>query len=361
VLTKADDYPIHQTSEPIAYPVGDRNFYDRYFFNGVARDASTFFAGALGVYPGRDVMDAAFAVVHRGVEHSLIASRRLGLERMDTRVGPIAIEVQEPLHRLRLAVEPNEHGVAADLVFESRARPIEEPRFFRRVGPRVMMDLTRLTQHGTYRGWIEVAGERIAVDSSRFWGCRDRSWGIRPLGEREAPGAISPVPQFYWMWAPLNFEDRVVLWDTNEDAEGRPWHLSGMIAPVGGGAVEMRAAEHRIEWKSGTRHARRAELVLHPWQGEAERIELEPLYHFYMLGIGYGHPEWSHGMWKGELALHGERIEVAKVDETQPHYQHIQAICRARWGRREGIGVLEQVVIGPHAPSGFEQILDTAP
>ena len=33
-LSKGDDYPIHQTPEPVAYAGTDRNFYDRYFFNG---------------------------------------------------------------------------------------------------------------------------------------------------------------------------------------------------------------------------------------------------------------------------------------------------------------------------------------
>jgi hypothetical protein len=29
-------------------------------------------------------------------------------------------------------------------------------------------------------------------------------------------------------------------------------------------------------------------------------------------------------------------------------------------GRREGVGILEQLVLGPHAPSGFTSILDGA-
>ena len=33
MLSKGDDYPIHQTPEPIAYVAGQRNFYDRYFFS----------------------------------------------------------------------------------------------------------------------------------------------------------------------------------------------------------------------------------------------------------------------------------------------------------------------------------------
>ena len=47
MLTKADDYPIHQLPEPIAYTGTDRNFYDRYFFNGYTPDGSSFFAAAL--------------------------------------------------------------------------------------------------------------------------------------------------------------------------------------------------------------------------------------------------------------------------------------------------------------------------
>ena len=46
MLTKADDYPVHQTPEPIAYAGTDRNFYDRFFFNGLSADGSVFFAVA---------------------------------------------------------------------------------------------------------------------------------------------------------------------------------------------------------------------------------------------------------------------------------------------------------------------------
>ena len=50
MLSAGDEYPIHQTPEPVAYSGSDRNFYDRYFFNGYSADGSTFFAAAMGVY-----------------------------------------------------------------------------------------------------------------------------------------------------------------------------------------------------------------------------------------------------------------------------------------------------------------------
>ena len=121
MLTKADDFPIHQRPDPIAKPGTDKNFYDRYFFNGYAREGQQFFALAFGVYPNRNVMDASFCVIHEGVQHNLRASRHLGGERMDIQVGPIAIEVLEPLRSLRILVDDKESGIKADLTFTARA------------------------------------------------------------------------------------------------------------------------------------------------------------------------------------------------------------------------------------------------
>src|SRR5215470_14582347 len=111
MLSKADDYPVHQTPEPIAYAGTDRNFYDRYFFNGYTPDGSVFFAAALGVYPHLDVIDAAFCLLIEGKQHNIRASRRLNSERMDLRVGPIQVEVVEPLQKLRVRVGANESGI----------------------------------------------------------------------------------------------------------------------------------------------------------------------------------------------------------------------------------------------------------
>ena len=42
MLTPADDYPLHQSPEPIAFAGTDRNFYDRFFFNALAAGPSPF-------------------------------------------------------------------------------------------------------------------------------------------------------------------------------------------------------------------------------------------------------------------------------------------------------------------------------
>jgi len=375
VLNPFDDFPVHQTAEPIAHPAsGDRNHYDRYFFNGYDADASLYVGFALGLYPNRQVMDAAFSVVRGGVQTSVHASRRAPLDRTDLRVGPLAVRVDEPLRRLTITVGGTDAGVTAELTFVARSVACEEPRFVvRGPGNGVVMDYTRLTQFGRWEGWVEVDGERIIVGSGglALLGSRDRSWGVRPVGarEQEPPG---PLPQFFWLWAPVNFADLCTHFDVQENATGRRWHDNGVLMPVigeaepvldlDGSTVEpMASVDWRIDWRPGTRRADRARVTLTPTAGDERVIELEPLLDFQMLGIGYLHPSWAHGVWKGEDAVGVESWRLDDLDPMAPQHIHVQQLCRATMGERVGTGVLEQLVIGPHGPSGFRELLDPAP
>ena len=121
-ITKADDFPIHQLATPVAHVGSDRNFYDRYFFHGYSRDGSFFFAATFGMYPNLNVADASFTVLKDGVQRNFHASRILNLERLDLQVGPIKIEILEPLKKLRFVLEKNESGLSADFVFEKRTQ-----------------------------------------------------------------------------------------------------------------------------------------------------------------------------------------------------------------------------------------------
>ena len=366
MLTKADDYPVHQAAEPIAFAGTDRNFYDRYFFNGYSPDGKVFFAVALGVYPALNVMDGAFCVVVDGVQHNLRASRIMNMERMDTRVGPLSVSVIEPLHSLRVRVDGNEHGISADIVFQARAAAIEEPRFTYRIGPRTVMDYTRLTQNGSYSGWIDVKGKRFEIDET-FWGTRDRSWGVRPVGNSDSQG-VAPArpPQFYWLWAPMNFDDRITLYHNNADADGKPWNTAAVMAQTGSsGVAHMASCGSDITYKSGTRHAKAATIRLSESEGVDYTIDLKPQWNFYMSGLGYTHPEWGHGKLHGELRVGYDTIDLASFKSNEMHYLHVQAFCQATMRGpnglvREGRGVLEQLVIGAHKPSGFTGLGDVA-
>ncbi len=361
MITKADDFPIHQTPEPIAYTAtSDRNFYDRYFFNGYSRDGAIFFAAAMGSYPNRRVNDAAFNIIYEGRQYVLRASRLATPERMETTVGPIHVEVLEPLQRVRLRIDPNPFGIAGDLTFTARVPVIEEPKFFLRQGQRTFMDYTRLTQHGDWSGFLEVNGKRIDVGAERFWGSRDRSWGVRPVGERDG-GAPMTSFQFFWLWAPVNFDNLCTHFDVNEFASGERWHCVGKAGAPGPNELSnTNTVQYHLDMKPGTRHASQARISLHPAGGTPLELEFEPLYNFYMLGIGYGHPQWGHGMYVGDEAVDGESWNLADIDPSIPLYLHVQAVCRVKCGKEHGIGVLEQLIIGPHEPTGFRELFDMA-
>jgi hypothetical protein len=368
MLTKGDEYPLHQTPEPIAFSGSDRNFYDRYFFNGSQADGSGFFAVSFGVYPHLNVADAHLSVVRGGTQHCLHASRILNMERMDLRVGPIRIEVIEPLQALRLVVEPA-NGFAADLTCEGRLFPVQEPRFTRRNGPRMMMDVTRFTQTVRWRGWIEIDGKRETYGEGAV-GVRDRSWGVRPIGASDPQPAAPPTaPQFYWLWAPSNFPKMSLFYHVNEDAAGAAWNGRVELGPDGAGPegrMTLANPRMKIDFASGTRHARAAALTVTDAQGRDHQVTWTPIVNFQMKGIGYGHPTWGHGAFKGEAALEREDFKLADLNPLEPQNLHIQAVSAVRHDGpggegSSGIGSLEQLIIGQHAPSGFKAILDGAP
>ena len=94
--------------------------------------------------------------------------------------------------------------------------------------------------------------------------------------------------------------------------------------------------------------------------GGIRTIRLEPILRFQFKGLGYGHPKWRQGAWLGELALGHESFDPAELDLLKPENLHVQQVVRASDGTRTGIGVLEQIVIGPYEPAGFTGMLDGA-
>ena len=44
-----------------------------------------------------------------------------------------------------------------------------------------------------------------------------------------------------------------------------------------------------------------------------------------------------------------------------PFHQHLHNLVRAKVGEKHGVGVLEQILLGPHAGYGFSGLVDGAP
>ena len=365
MITSFDDYPIHQTWQPIAHPEsGDPGHYDRYFFNGYTRDGSLFFALAMGLYPNRHVMDAAFSVIIDGEQINLRASARAHEDRMKcTSVGPISVEIVEPLVKHRITLASPEHGVTGQIEFTASSLPYEEAPFLTMAGNRKTMHYTRLTQLGSWAGYLDIDGKRYDLTPSDCVGSRDRSWGIRNVGERVQLGApLNVLPQFYWLWAPVCFDDFGTVFDVNEYADGERWHESGARLTGRDTIQHAHAVEYQFDWEPGTRRAQKFTLN-YRFADSSMEMSFEPILHFQMSGLGYLHPEWGHGFWKGELEVSADRFALPVNDPLSPHYLHVQTlchvVCRTSSGQsHRGIGVLETLVIGAHSPSGFSGMTD---
>ena len=364
MLTRADDFPIHQTPEPIAVAGTDRNFYDRYFFNAQAPDGGAMVGAAMGIYPHLNIIDAAISLTDGTTQRSLFASRILCHERLDTYVGPVTITVEEPLQRLRVTIAENATGIAGDMVFRGRAAPIEEPRFIRRNGSRTLMDVTRMTQGGDWSGWISADGVRH--DLAGWRGVRDRSWGVRPVGSTDAQPVVPAVaPQFFWLWTPIVFDDWLLFFHTNDDAHGRAWNRAAVLVSTRDGSSQhLIDPVMQIDWAPGSRHARGARLAARLPDGAAVTVDFSFGANFLMRGLGYGHPTAGHGMFQGADVSHGETFDLAAVDAALPTSAHVQAQVTAALQIGDtvhaGRGVFEQLCIGPHAPSGFAGLFDLA-
>jgi hypothetical protein len=212
------------------------------------------------------------------------------------------------------------------------------------------MDVTRATQLGTWSGWLETPDGRVELGEGVL-GTKDRSWGIRPVGE-PLPGPSPRAPQLCFFWAPLHFDDGGLHFMTFDDAEGRPISRSAARMPLVG---ETRRAEGslRVTMMPGTRWMREAALIV-----DDQEVALTPLLRFQMRGAGYSHPQFGHGRRHRAPVVAGEVLVLDELDPLDFSNVHVQHVVRARRGDEVGIGVLEQFVIGPYGPNGLTELLD---
>jgi hypothetical protein len=373
MLSKFDDYPIHQTAEPIAHTASsDRFTYDRYWYNAHARDGSFYFGVAMCRYPNLGILDGSLSLVIDGRQYAFHASRRAPREPTETVIGPFSLTILEPMGRHRVVLQPNETGIECDLVFTPRTAVIEEGRQTLRNERHVVMDATRLDQFGFWSGSIRYDGKELKVEDGTF-GLKDRSWGIRPVGDPYAGGApMNSFQPLHFMWVPIHWEDQCSLAGLFEDETGHQWHNDQAIMPAYGspdaipgvGDPGARVWEgqvgHRLVLEPGTRRARSAVITMRDRSGDSMEIELEPVLLHRMKGLGYQHPTWGHGKWQGELAVAGESWDLAEDSPLALENIHIQQVVKARCGGRQGWGVLEQMHIGPSAKLGFKDWFDGA-
>ena len=194
-------------------------------------------------------------LVRRGdVQTAVHLSDAIDQDRLNQHVLGYRIEVNEPLHQLRIVLDETE-GIAADLTWNGLFDVVQEQRHILRAGNRVTLDAQRFAQLGSWSGHLAIDGEEITVDPSTWIGIRDRSWGIRPIGEAEPAGrpADPPFEGMWWLYVPMAFDDFSIVIIIQEEPSGfrslndctRIWK-DGRVEQLGWPRV-------KIHYNSGTR------------------------------------------------------------------------------------------------------------
>jgi hypothetical protein len=363
IIGPLDEYPIHQTPHPFGRPVSsDRNFYDRCYWNAMRTDdeggdGDLFLVTGLGYYPNLGVKDAYVVLRQGDTQTAVHLSDAIDDNRLDQRVGDYRIEVLEPLHKLRLVLGETE-GIAFDLTWEGSFDVVQEQPHLMLNGVRSTLDAQRFAQLGSWSGTLMLDGTETAVTPDRWMGSRDRSWGIRPVGEAEPAGRPQdpPMEGFWWLYVPMRFDDFSIVVIVQEDANGfrtlndatRTWR-DGLVEQLGWPRVD-------IDYLPGTRTPTGARLTCTGWGGKPVVAEIEPRTSITLhVGGGYGgDPEWTHGQWKGDSFV--ERVTHNLTDPdiaARIPFGVTDHAARATCDGAVGHGLFEHATMGRHDPSGF--------
>ncbi len=361
-----DEFPLHQVPLSLEHVAStDRNAYDRSYFNAHDRSGDLFFITGFGVYPNLGVKDA-FALIRRGNQQSAVHfSDAIDDDRLNQQVGAYRIEVIEPLRRLRLICDDVSLGLSFDMTWEGSYIPIDEQHHIMRRDRKAILDACRFAQVGTWEGTLSIDGDDLTVDPDTWVGTRDRSWGIRPVGEAEPAGKpADDEVGLHWMYVPLRFDDFAIVIIVQERPDGyrilndasRIW-ADGRIEQLGWPRAE-------ITYRSGTRHPEHATIHLTTQDGSPLTLEVEPLLAAPIhVGGGYGgDPDWTHGVWRGPDF--SERVTYDLDDPAvagRIPFGVIDHVARGTCQGAEGWGLFEHGSVGRHDPSGFADLGSVAP
>ncbi len=360
-----DEYPVHQIAQSMGQVgTSDRNFYDRCYFNAHDCDGGTFLVTGMGAYPNLGVADAYAAVAHHGKLRVLRCSDALDDDRLHPHVGPYRVEVIEPLHKIRLICEGQR--VAFDLTWEGSFACIDEPRHLLTQGDQVIIDGCRFAQLGTWAGSLEVDGHDLPVSAGTWVGSRDRSWGIRPVGEPTPPGrfaAEAGMEGFWWLYVPLRFEDFAVVTILQEDPTGHRSLMAASRVWADGRHEQLGWPEVDITYRSGSRHPLGARLRFVGRRGAPLEIDVTTLASVPLsVGTGYGgDPEWGHGRWMGKGWLQELSYDLGDpAVASRIPFSVVDHVARATCDGAVGWGLFEHASMGRHDPSGFASWESTA-
>ena len=257
MLTKYDEFPVHQHARPFSeVPQAAAGWSDGYFFSVYSADLGAYLFLALRVHPNLDLVGAAAGLCLAGRQRTVRLSRRWRPE-CDTVIGPLRIEFVEPMETIRLVLDDPGAGLAFDVTWRAAAPPHEEQHHRQVQDGRLLHDQHRYCQAGRASGVITLDGVDHAVEPATWGASRDHSWGLyyeaAPIAPSRSllppPTPPSGTPRALRLWAFVTSEHHAGFLARHEDRFGHPPTAAGhLTTPVEGAldGVEVKAVEHDL-------------------------------------------------------------------------------------------------------------------
>lgn len=381
-LTGADEGFNHQIVNTFAaVGTAERSWTEKVWFSMMRKDGSLQVNFGLGKYANRNVMDG-FAGVQRGNRQRTVrASRVLAANADEMEVGPLRYEIIEPFRQLKVTLAQNHaQPIRFELVFHDRMPAFFENRDTVIANGRTASDVIRYHQPGTVSGWVEMEGERIAVEADNWFAFRDHSWGIREHvgidppdlvpGHAGATGANKAGSTFHFNWLVSQIERPdgsfydLAYYFRDFGGDGRPDFFSGYINESDGRQIPVLQLHPEITYRRGDKaalHGRIHAVIggagLATEQRVFEMEAIDPNMGFRLLPGMYG--AWKgqiHGSYKGDEFLDGECIDdVNNPEKTAENYrwQIRDRPVRIRESDNHGFGDMESIILGDYPGVSF--------
>ena len=321
MLVGFDEYPLHQVTASFAGVGGsDPSWNDGHYICVADQSGEVCLTSNLRLYSNNDVMDGFVCIRHRGRQHNIRVSRRLRPALDDLRVGPLRIEVLEPMRAIRLVLEDNEHDISLDVTCRGTTLPYEGPVEVTRVDGRLVSERMTYELTGKCTGWVQVGAERheLRAQSSSFF--RNHSGGYQPgrggpkLYGAPATGASRRVPGVR-QWVLFDMPDHGGFYFL--DPSGRRASGKGALM-LADRVVPVAVLDTELEFYEGGRRLRSGTFRLSdPDRGEVTYTARD-LGWVYCQGGGYfgGFDDGlGQGVYRGDLHVEGEVWDVTHPSE----------------------------------------------
>jgi hypothetical protein len=311
-MSGLDEYLVHNHPHPVRVMwTSDDRAYERIWFGSVDDTGQLLVVCGLAFYPNLGTAEA-FAIVNcRGKHTTVRAHRKLGDNRMDMRVGPIAFEVVRPFREWRLTLEDNAFGVGYDIRWIDTKRAVYRNLGAGTVaGGQPFAGVAGYDGFGAPEGSVCVGGQTFDLDRDHWKGSRDHHWGTRDgVGGRSRwSGWHHAVSGAF-----VEFPDWCIWVD----------HLLRDLGDPKPGSRTVLRRTHRLRFDPDTRLVTGGEIELIMPRGDVRKVTFERLGEqiaFLRCGM-YGGPNggtpdgdiWQ-GQYVGDDVVTGETYDVNDPD-----------------------------------------------